>query len=96
MCKGAGGKWTVYGATSWGRGCAGDYHPGIWARVHKEVDLISCPLGFPDRPGRLAGLGPAGPTAGQPSRAGPSWPAWAGPGSQRDKWADQNDTLFKE
>jgi len=34
------GKWTVYGATSWGRGCAGENYPGIWARVHEELDWI--------------------------------------------------------
>jgi len=34
------GQWTVYGATSWGRGCAGENYPGIWARVHKELGWI--------------------------------------------------------
>jgi len=34
------GRWTVYGATSWGRGCAGENYPGIWARVHHELDFV--------------------------------------------------------
>jgi len=34
------GQWTVYGATSWGYGCAGRTYPGIWARVHKELDWV--------------------------------------------------------
>lgn len=35
-----GGQWTVHGATSWGRGCASRRFPGVWARVHKELDWI--------------------------------------------------------
>jgi len=34
------GRWTVYGATSWGMGCAGKKFPGIWARVEQEIDWI--------------------------------------------------------
>merc|ERR1719330_1962728 len=34
------GNWTVYGATSWGYGCAGKSYPGVWARVHKELDWV--------------------------------------------------------
>jgi len=33
VCK-AGGRWTLYGATSWGQGCASRNYPGVWARVH--------------------------------------------------------------
>lgn len=29
------GKWAIYGATSWGNGCAQARYPGVWARVHK-------------------------------------------------------------
>lgn len=35
---GSPGKWTVYGATSWGVGCA--WFPGVWARVHHELKWI--------------------------------------------------------
>lgn len=34
------GKWTLYGATSWGKGCAGERHPGVWARVSTVRDWI--------------------------------------------------------
>jgi secreted trypsin-like serine protease len=36
-----GGVWTLYGATSWGRGCAGANYPGIWARVHYVMDWVN-------------------------------------------------------
>lgn len=39
------GSWTVYGATSWGRGCARDDYPGIWARVHEAMDWIETTMG---------------------------------------------------
>lgn len=39
VCEAA-GKWTVYGATSWGRGCAGETYPGVWARVHEGLGWI--------------------------------------------------------
>jgi len=35
------GKWTLYGATSWGYGCAGENYPGIWARVHEAMGWIN-------------------------------------------------------
>jgi len=38
------GRWTVYGATSWGRGCAGENFPGVWARVHHEKAWIEAIL----------------------------------------------------
>lgn len=34
------GKWTIYGATSFGFGCAEKEYPGIWARVHAGLDWI--------------------------------------------------------
>lgn len=34
------GVWTIHGATSWGRGCASDGYPGIWARVHEGLGWI--------------------------------------------------------
>jgi secreted trypsin-like serine protease len=35
-----GGIWSIYGATSWGRGCAGANYPGIWARVNYVTEWI--------------------------------------------------------
>lgn len=35
------GTWTIYGATSWGRGCAGRRYPGVWARVEPNLRWIS-------------------------------------------------------
>jgi len=32
VCQ-SGNSWTLYGATSWGQGCAGRKYPGIWSRV---------------------------------------------------------------
>jgi len=34
------GTWTIYGATSWGNGCAGQNFPGVWARVTAHLDWI--------------------------------------------------------
>lgn len=35
-----GGSWVIYGATSWGRGCAAEDYPGIWARVTYVAEWI--------------------------------------------------------
>lgn len=35
-----GESWGIFGATSWGRGCAGADYPGVWARVHEALDWI--------------------------------------------------------
>jgi len=45
-----GGQWTVYGATSWGYGCAGANYPGVWSRVHEELDWIQGILSNPPAP----------------------------------------------
>lgn len=34
------GRWTVYGITSWGKGCASQHHPGVWSNVHEQMDWI--------------------------------------------------------
>jgi secreted trypsin-like serine protease len=39
VCE-SGGSWTLYGATSWGYGCADPDYPGVWARVHEALDWI--------------------------------------------------------
>jgi len=39
VCR-VGGRWRVFGATSWGKGCAAASYPGIWARVHYVLDWI--------------------------------------------------------
>jgi len=36
----SGGVWRVYGATSWGEGCALRNYPGVWSRVHYTLDWI--------------------------------------------------------
>lgn len=43
VCE-AGGVWTLYGATSFGRGCAREDYPGVWARVHYVMDWITAVL----------------------------------------------------
>merc|ERR1719145_173209 len=35
-----GGQWAIYGATSWGYGCAGASYPGVWSRVYTVLDWI--------------------------------------------------------
>jgi secreted trypsin-like serine protease len=39
VCE-SGGKWTLFGATSWGDGCANKKYPGVWARVPFVMDWI--------------------------------------------------------
>lgn len=39
VCE-SGGVWSIYGATSWGYGCAGAKHPGVWSRVHDVLGWI--------------------------------------------------------
>lgn len=34
------GKWVLHGATSWGRGCAGENYPGIWAKITNQLSWI--------------------------------------------------------
>jgi len=44
VCQNA-GSWTIFGATSWGYGCAGEEYPGVWARVHEGLDWIHATMG---------------------------------------------------
>jgi len=39
------GKWVVYGATSWGRGCADSSYPGVWSNVYGEMSWIRSTMG---------------------------------------------------
>jgi len=39
VCE-VGGSFTLFGATSWGFGCARWNYPGVWARVHHSLDWI--------------------------------------------------------
>jgi len=39
VCE-SGGTWTLYGITSWGKGCAQEKFPGIYGRVHESLDWI--------------------------------------------------------
>jgi len=34
------GQWTLFGATSWGYGCAAEAFPGVWSRIHEAVGWI--------------------------------------------------------
>merc|ERR1719220_3363974 len=40
VCKNDEGKFVLYGATSFGRGCADKDFPGVWSRVHSSLDFI--------------------------------------------------------
>jgi secreted trypsin-like serine protease len=39
VCQ-SGSSWALYGATSWGYGCADKAYPGVWARVHEALGWI--------------------------------------------------------
>lgn len=40
VCPSSDGRWTLYGVTSWGRGCGRLRFPGVYARVHSALDWI--------------------------------------------------------
>lgn len=40
VCE-SGGKWTLHGVTSWGKGCASPDHPGVWSDVHEGMGWIN-------------------------------------------------------
>lgn len=39
VCE-AGGVWTAYGVTSFGKSCGSPFFPGVYARVHDAIDWI--------------------------------------------------------
>jgi len=40
VCQASDNTWAVYGATSWGYGCAAAEYPGVWARIHSVLDWV--------------------------------------------------------
>lgn len=40
----SGSTWTIYGATSWGYGCADPNYPGVWAKISTQTDWINSVL----------------------------------------------------
>jgi len=52
VCEDSAGQWTVHGATSWGRGCAAEQFPGVWARVaHPELrDWVASMIAYQFEP----------------------------------------------
>jgi len=44
------GQWAIYGATSWGYGCAGAVYPGVWARIHYALGWIDDTMTNPPPP----------------------------------------------
>lgn len=69
VCE-SGGSWAIYGATSWGRGCAGANYPGIWARVFYVSDWIDAVM--------------AGTYTTPKPVLCPSWSAYSSPDSDGD------------
>jgi len=75
VCQ-SGGVWQIYGATSWGYGCAEAIHPGVWARVHYVLSWIEGHVGSspspspsPSPPRRRSSSGrcPSGSTGPHPT-----------------------------
>jgi len=49
------GRWTLYGATSWGEGCGQANYPGVYARVHHVMDWIDAVMAGTYEPTRPPG-----------------------------------------
>jgi len=68
------GVWRLFGATSWGRGCAGKDYPGIWARVADVLGWIDStrkrPVGDTEDPPDAPPSPPEAPPNGCVDKAG--------------------------
>jgi secreted trypsin-like serine protease len=60
VCKdSSSGIWSLYGATSWGYGCADENYPGVWARVYKYVGWMEDTMANPPPPPAAGSMCPS-------------------------------------
>jgi len=77
VCK-SGDAWTLYGATSWGYGCADPDHPGIWSSVHTALGWIGDTMASPNTPPSPTLPSPSPPSPTPPSPTPPTPPVTDG------------------